>query len=256
MADESKLGRMQAVLTALLKHHLDESLEHVDKALGHWRTGELGPFETHAEVLKHAARAERLATRVAQVNPDNAGSVLRDAFDAELIGRDEFIQMVGEPPESVEPSPPLDGDIVATPPKKEFVEELISRGAVLLHIDARNEAASVPSPLRGDPKLVLRFGYGLSPAIADLQLDEDGISGTLTFGGSPFHCMLPWPAIYAAVSEVDQQAMVWPDDVPSAVLESLQEGAMESKTNRATPPPRVGTPKPVKKRPNHLKLVD
>lgn len=247
---------MQAVLTALLKHHLDESLQHVDLALARWRSGELGPFETHAEVLKHAARAERLATRVAQVNPDNAGSVLRDAYDVDLISRDEFIQMTGQVPEDVEPSPPFDGEPVTTPPKRDFVEELMSRGAVLLHIDARVKGSVVPEHLSGDPKLVLRFGYGLAPAITDLFLDEDEISGTLTFGGAPFHCRLPWPAIYAAVSEVDQQAMVWPDDVPAAVLESMQEPpAPRSRTNRPTPPVRVNTP-PVKKRPSHLKLVD
>jgi len=251
---------MQAVLTALLKHHLDESLEHVDTALGRWRDGELGPFETHAEVLKHAARAERLATRVAQVNPDSAGSVLRDAFDAGLLGRDEFIQMTGLEPEAVEPSPPFDGDAVSTPPKREFVEDLLGRGAVLLHIDARTDGAQVPEHLRGDPKLVLRFGHGLAPAIRDLEVDDEGVSGTLTFGGAPFHCMLPWNAVYAAVSEADQQAMVWPDDVPSTVLESLQEGARESSPEIRVPTPaptvRVGTPKPIKKRPNHLKLVE
>lgn len=245
------MGRMQSVLTALLKHRLDESLDHVDTALRRWREGELGSFETHAEVLKHAARAEHLATRVAQVSPETADSVLRDAFDAELIDRDEFVSLTGREPEEVEPLPPLDAEPVATPPKREFVEELIGRGAVLLHIDARNDAVMVPDHLRGDPKLVLRFGYGLSPAIVDLHIDEEAISGTLTFGGSPFHCVLPWSSIYATVSEVDQQAMVWPDDVPTAVLESLQEAPREP----APQPPRPAA-KPQKKRPSHLKLVD
>lgn len=256
MADESQLGQIQAVLTALLKHHLDESLEHVDSALSRWRSGELGPFETHAEVLKHAARAERSATQVAQVDPEDAGTVLRDAFDVGLISREEFIQMVGESPENVEPSPPFDDDTVVTPPKREFVEDLMARGAVLLHVDARGDNAVVPGHLGGDPKLVLRFGFGLVPAIVDLELDEKGISGTLTFSGAPFHCMLPWTAVYAAVSEVDQQAMVWPDDVPAAVLESLQEGAGEMIPRTVTAPPRVGAPTPIKKRPSHLKLVE
>jgi len=255
VSDESKLSRMQAVLTALLKHRLDESLEHVDKALQRWREGELGSFETHAEVLKHAARAQHLASRVAQVNPNAAANVLRDAFDAELIGRDEFVSLTGIEPDEVEPLPPLDAEPVATPPKREFVEELLGRGAVLLHIDARDEAVRVPDHLRGDPKLVLRFGYGLSPAIVDLDIDEEGISGTLTFGGSPFHCVLPWSSIYATVSDVDQQAMVWPDDVPTAVLESLQESAAETAAKRPSRPAPPAA-KPQKKRPSHLKLVD
>jgi len=265
------------VLTALLKHQLNESLGKVDAALERWRSGELGPLETHAELLRHTARAERLGARIAQVDPESAGSVLRDAFDAELISRDEFVDLAGCAPEEVDPSPPLDADEMELPKKPEFIGELLEEGPVLLHVDARRDGVAVPERLAGDSKLVLRFGFNLSPAIADLELDDEAISGTLTFGGVPFFCVLPWPAVYAVVSEASQQAMVWPDDVPAEVLHQMSERAADraSRTGEAgdeaeeqrTSDRRAGDVgngslssqqpgKPTKRRPSHLKLVE
>jgi stringent starvation protein B len=277
--DEEPLARLQAVLTALLKHQLNESLAKVDAALARWRDEELGPLETHAEVLRHTARAERLGARIAQVDPDNAGSVLRDAFDADLLSREEFEDLAGCPPEDIEPSPALDVDEMELPPKPGFIGELLEDGPVLIHVDARHEGVAVPDRLRDDAKLVLRFGFGLSPAIQDLELDDETISGTLTFGGVPFHCVLPWPSVYAAVSEATQQAMVWPDDVPAEVLHQMSERAADRVRGVAgdqeqTPPAdarngsadgraeggpaatHAPTGKQAKQRPTHLKLVE
>lgn len=247
--EQELLARLQAILTALLKHELSNSLGEVEGSLQKWRAGELGPFEAHAALLRHTSRAERLAARIAQAGPGSSSSVLRDAFDAGLVNREDFIEIVGKPPEQVDPSPVLaDTDEPTLPDKQAFVSDLLEEGAVLLHIDARREEASVPPSFVGDPKLVLRFGYGLTPEIFDLTVDDSGISGTLTFGGVPHHCVLPWPAIYAAVSEISQQAMVWPDDVPAVVLDQMSNPAEKDE-----PPPEP--PKP-KRRASHLKLVD
>jgi stringent starvation protein B len=276
--DKEALVRLQGLLTALLKHQLNESLARVDAALARWREGELGPLETHAELLRHTARAERLGARIAQVEPGKAGSVLRDAYDAGLISRDEFEEMAGCPPEEVEPSPPLDAEDIELPPKREFIGELLDEGPVLLHVDARGEGVSVPERLRDDAKLVLRFGFGLSPAITDLELDDEVISGTLTFGGVPHFCVLPWPSVYAVVSETSRQAMVWPDDVPAEVLHQMSERAADRASGAATDgepaargrersasdgaegvaasTQRTGNGKRPKPRPTHLKLVE
>jgi len=132
------------------------------------------------------------------------------------------VTLAGEEPEDVEPAHTgAEHEPAAPPDKRSFVEELLERGPVLVHVDARRGDVAVPARFRGDPKLVLRFGYGLTPAIVDLTVDEERIAGTLTFGGVPFRCSLPWQAIYAVVSEVDQKGMVWPEDVPGPVVEQL-----------------------------------
>ena len=248
------MARLQALFTALLKHRLNESLATVDAALERWRGGDMGPFEAHAELLKHVARAERLAAIIARADADDPGPVLRSVYDAGLVDADEFEALVGARPEDVEPAPEgADVDVPELPDKRELVTQLLEDGPVLVHIDPRRNGVSVSDHLGGDPRLVLRFGYGLAPAIVDLTVDGDGLSGTLTFSGVPHHCLLPWSAVYAVVSESSQQAMVWPDDVPSEVLDQMTQGAVSTPQPEAPPKP-AGGDKP--RRASHLKLVD
>ncbi|MBL4635492.1 MAG: hypothetical protein JKY56_16655, partial [Kofleriaceae bacterium] len=222
---QNPIERLQEIMTALMEMLLSESLDKVESAIGDWRAEKLSVFEAHSELLRHAAKAERLVERTSTVGLNNAGALLRDAFDAGLIERDEFIAFVGKSPEDVSASPPLSdepGTGMGMPNKRALVEELLSEGPVLIHIDARHPLSQVPERFTDDPKLVLRFGYDLTPAIVDLSIDNDGIYGTLTFGGVPFRCVLPWLCIYSVVSEGDQKGMVWPEDVPDVVVEALQ----------------------------------
>ena len=111
----------------------------------------------------------------------------------------------------------------------------------------------MPERFRSEAKLVLRFGHGLTPPIPDLTVDEHGISATLTFGGSPFRCVLPWAAVYAAVADGEQRGMVWPDDIPEDLLLGSVpgEGATTPASASGSSPEGART-----KRPSHLKLVD
>lgn len=223
-------------MTALMERQLVESLNMVERAIKRWREGKGGVFEAHSELLKHAAKAERQAERMARIGLDNAGSLLRDAFDIGIIDREDFLSFVGREPEDVTPSPPLSEPAIGPglPDKRELIEELLADGPILIHIDARNALAQVPVQFRKDPKLVLRFGYGLTPSIIDLSIDSDAICGTLTFGGVPFRCVLPWASVYSVVSEADQKGMVWPADVPSCVVDAIS-GATRADTDSEPP---------------------
>lgn len=258
--------RLQAILAEFLQHKLGQSLERMDESLEKWRAGEMGVFEAHKEVLKHAARAERLASRVADAGDGPLDSLLRDAFDMGAVSRDEFIEFTGSTPEDVDPSPGLD-DGLSMPLKRDLVRELLAQGPVLIHIDARMPGVSVPLQLSRDPRLVLRFGYNLTPEITDLEVDDKAISGTLTFSGVPHHCILPWPVVYAVVSEEDKRGMVWPEDVPKVVLQEMagqqsklptigadEHGADGRELSTVDASGREKTS--AKKRARHLKLVD
>lgn len=257
-SDRTKLVRLQEVLSALLEHKLKASLETVEGSLRRWRQGELGPFEAHTELLEHTARVGRMAKRVARANPEMLRSILREAFDAGLVARDEFVDLVGEEPERVQPSHSVDDDGAWSAQKRKLVQELLTQGPILVHIDARADGVEVPEQFRSQARLVLRFGYRLSPPIVDLDVGEGAIRGTLTFGGQPFPCVVPWPSLYAVIAESDGQGTVWPEDVPDEILEELgmsstaasQSGARPTKA--AAPPPE----KPAKQRASHLKLVD
>jgi hypothetical protein len=252
--DPKTLARLQAVVTALIQHRVTTSLEELEGAITKWRTGELGALEAHGAVLKHAAKCERTVERVTSGVGDRPDGVIRDAFDAGLIDEAEVVALVGLRPDQISPAGSLgDGgeDTSQGRDKRAAVEELLERGPVLIHVDARREDVLVPPRLRGDARLVLRFGYRLQPAIVDLAVDDDGIAGTLTFGGMPFYCKLQWPGVYAAIVEGEQRGTVWPEDIPDVVMEKAPEPAASTE-----PVDEVEVEAPVRKRGGHLKLVD
>ncbi len=248
--DPKTLARLQAVVTALIEHRVSTSLVDVERALARWRSNTHSALAAHSAVLRHAARCERTVERVTAAAGDRPEGILRDAVDAGLMTPEEFVQLVGKPPHEVASIDALrDDDDASAPDKRRTLEALLARGAVLVHVDARRAEVSVPPRFRADPSLVLRFGYDLSPAITDLRVDDEAVSGTLTFAGQPYRCVLPWTAVYAAMVEGEQRGTVWPEDVPEDVLTGGEPAA-------AAPPPPAQEEPPPKQRSAHLKLVE
>jgi stringent starvation protein B len=255
--DPKTLARLQAVVTALIEHRVSTSLVDVERAIARWRSGAHSALAAHGAVLRHAARCERTVERVTAAAGDRPEGILRDAVDAGLMSADEFVQLVGKQPSEVESIDALrDEEDASAPDKRRTLETLLARGPVLVHVDARRAEVAVPPRFRADPSLVLRFGYTLSPAIADLEVDDNGIAGTLTFGGQPFHCVLPWTAVYAAMVEGEQRGTVWPEDVPEDVLTG--GGETPAPVPAPTPVPASSDDKsaPRARRASHLKLVE
>jgi stringent starvation protein B len=251
--DPKTLARLQAVVTALIEHRVATSLVDVERALAKWRNGTHSALAAHGAVLRHAARCERTVERVTAAAGERPEGILRDAVDAGLMSADEFVELVGKRPEEVASIDALrDDDDANAPDKRRTLEQLLARGPVLVHVDARRAEVAVPPRFRADPSLVLRFGYSLSPAIADLEVDDLAISGTLTFAGQPFHCVLPWTAVYAAMVEGEQRGTVWPEDVPEDVL----TGGDAPAPAPIPPPIHAKEEPPRAKRSSHLKLVE
>jgi stringent starvation protein B len=258
--DPKTLARLQAVVTALIEHRVATSLVDVEKALDKWRSGAHSALAAHGAVLRHAARCERTVERVTAAAGDRPEGILRDAVDAGLMSADEFVVLVGKQPSEVPSIDALrDEEDASAPDKRRTLETLLARGPVLVHVDARRAEVNVPPRFRADASLVLRFGYSLSPAIADLTVDDNAIGGTLTFGGQPFHCVLPWTAVYAAMVEGEQRGTVWPEDVPEDVLTGTAEppAAVPASSAPEAPAPAAATAPPQRaKRASHLKLVE
>jgi stringent starvation protein B len=253
--DPKTLARLQTVVTALIEHRVSTSLVDVERALARWRGGAHSALAAHGAVLRHAARCERTVERVTAAASDRPEGILRDAVDAGLMTEAEFVELVGKPSQEVTSIDALvDEDDASAPDKRRTVESLLSRGPVLVHVDARRSEVSVPSRFRADPSLVLRFGYQLSPPISDLTIDEEAIAGTLTFAGQPFRCILPWTAVYAAMVEGEQRGTVWPEDVPEDVLTGGSDAQAPATATPAVPAVAKLDDEPRKR--GHLKLVE
>jgi stringent starvation protein B len=102
------------------------------------------------------------------------------------------------------------------PPKKDVALALLEQATVLVHLDPRAEQVQVPAWFKRQPQLVLQIGLNMPKPIPDLNVDDDGISCTLSFSNAPHFCQLPWSSVYALIG-ASGRGMVWPDDVPKEV---------------------------------------
>src|SRR3954469_4163144 len=119
------------------------------------------------------------------------------------------------------------------PPKKDVALALLEQATVLVHLDPRGEAVSVPAWFKRQPQLVLQIGLNMPKPIPDLSVDDDGISCTLSFSNAPHFCQLPWASVYALIG-ASGRGMVWPDDVPKEVA-----GQYVVTTPKEEPKPRA-----------------
>ncbi len=119
------------------------------------------------------------------------------------------------------------------PPKLDVARYLLAQGSLFVHLDPRNEAVRVPDWYRTEPQLVLQIGFDMPVPIPDLQVDDDGIYGTLSFNRSPYTCVVQWDAVFALAGD-DGRGMVWPDSMPREISQEIEREA-----GREPPPPVV-----------------
>lgn len=116
------------------------------------------------------------------------------------------------------------------PKKKDVLEALLSDSNVTLHLDPRRDGVVVPRWFQNQPELMLLIGLNMPVPIRDLEIDENGVSCTLSFSRTPFWCSLPWSSIFAIVSEPDRRGGIWPEDVPP-------DGQWGKSFRTSSPPP-------------------
>lgn len=110
------------------------------------------------------------------------------------------------------------------PPKHLVAEALLDDGSVFVHFDPRVPGVVAPPHFKAQPQLVFQFGSGLAIPIPDLLVDEEGISGTLSFQRTPHACFVPWDAVFALVGD-DGKGMVFPDSMPREIRAEVEREA-------------------------------
>ena len=153
------------------------------------------------------------------------------------------------------------------PPKLDVARYLLAQGSVFVHLDPRMDTVAVPQWYRSEPQLVLQIGFDMPVPIRDLEVDADGVYGTLSFNRTPFTCEIPWEAVFALAGD-DGRGMVWPDSMPHEISEEIEREAgrepppvveerpslrvlpaVEESESRPSSPPKPG------ERPPYLKVV-
>lgn len=110
---------------------------------------------------------------------------------------------------------------------------LLQGPSMFIHLDPRRKNVVVPQQFTGQAQLVLQVGLNMAIPIPDLDIDEEGISCTLSFNHRPFWCRMPWSAVYALVGE-DGRGMIWPQSVPPEL--AVQDGRPKLRAVSSTKP--------------------
>ena len=127
-------------------------------------------------------------------------------------------------------------DVRDTESKKTVLAELLEQGMVLVTLDARCEGVDVPKHLSDDAQLRLNLSYRFG---LPMKLDDEGVSATLTFAGTPYACRLPWASIYLFVSHVTGRPILFPADVPSEFASGMF--GVRGNGNGSAPPRRASS---------------
>jgi len=159
------------------------------------------------------------------------------------------------------------GEEKPLPPKLDVARYLLAQGSLFVHLDPRMDTVAVPQWYRSEPQLVLQIGFDMPVPIRDLEVDAEGVYGTLSFNRTPFTCQIPWDAVFALAGD-DGRGMVWPDSMPQEITEEIEREAgrqpppvveerpslrvlpaVDESESRPSSPPKPG------ERPSYLKVV-
>lgn len=102
------------------------------------------------------------------------------------------------------------------PSKQDAFLALLAEGRTSLHLDARREGVVVPEHLKTEAHLVLQYGHDLPIPIPDLQIDEHGVSATLSFNRTAWSTVIPWSAVYV-VTSAEGRGVLYKEHVPGDV---------------------------------------
>jgi len=134
------------------------------------------------------------------------------------------------------------------PEKLRQFARLIERGQVMLTLDPRVDNARVPAQFSSELQLNLNFSHRFG--LDDFDYDDEGVRASLSFGGKPFFCDIPWTAVYGMTSHVDgEERLMWPDSFPRELAPLLPAQARHTPEPLPSPEPDPPEPPPSSPRP-------
>jgi stringent starvation protein B len=107
------------------------------------------------------------------------------------------------------------------PSKRDAFLAFFEKGSVFVYLDARRGGVKVPPEFAGNRQLLLQYGDNMPIPIPDLQVDDEGITATLSFSRMPHRTFVPWAAVYMIergdLERGDGKRILYYNDVPEDV---------------------------------------
>ena len=124
-----------------------------------------------------------------------------------------------------------------------FLQNAI-KGNLQVSVNMSRLGVVLPANLYDRPNGVLDIGLWLAKPVQGLDVNHEGIRVILTFGGAPFHCQLPWAAVWLIVVVGTDDGCVWIEDAPADMVRPATEPELPS-TGTEGPTGPIGHPGPV-----------
>jgi heme-degrading monooxygenase HmoA len=105
--------------------------------------------------------------------------------------------------------------------KLEAFSRLIDEGMVMVTLDARMPNVVVPAQHKDDLQLGLNFSHRF--AVTDFEYDLKGVRASLSFGGVPHRCDLPWESVYMLRSHVTDEVVFFKAAFPDELARQRTE---------------------------------
>lgn len=105
--------------------------------------------------------------------------------------------------------PALLPDDELAPKKFEIFGKFIENGMVSVTFDTRVPGVEIPPLFRDRPRLVLNFSHKFF--IDDFSFDPMAVCASLSFGGQPYFCVVPWASVKMFLSHYDNAVAVFED---------------------------------------------
>ena len=116
--------------------------------------------------------------------------------------------------------------------KYDILVQLLSEGDAMVCLDARHPEVDVPSTHKDNPALSLVFNLNFR---RPLDVQETGIFATLSFGGRPHKCVIPFEAVWSIHEPESKKGQVWEESFPKDL--KLQVGANVKEASLESEPP-------------------
>jgi len=125
--------------------------------------------------------------------------------------------------------------------KYDFLVQLLSEGDAMVCLDARHSEVDVPNTHKDNPALSLVFNLNFR---RPFDVQETGIFATLSFGGRPHKCVIPFEAVWSIHEPESKKGQVWEESFPKDL--KLQVGANVKEASLESEPPLMNVKIPSK----------
>ncbi len=98
--------------------------------------------------------------------------------------------------------------------KQDFLNTMLAQGDAMICMDARQPDVQVPKAHKTNAMLNLVLSLNFRQPFEVL---EDGVYGSLLFGGRPYKCVIPFTAVWAIYEPDTQKGQVWEASIPEDI---------------------------------------